>query len=371
MNRKNAFVRLALTPFALLYGLATGFRNLLFDLKILPSRKYDVPVICIGNISVGGTGKTPFAEYLIALLKNQFRIAMLSRGYKRHTKGFVRVEENSTVSDAGDEACQIRQKFPDILVAVDGNRRRGIRRMLSLPEDVRPDVIVLDDAMQHRYVTPSLTIMLTDYNNLYYDDSMLPAGNLRESRRGSYRADIIIVTKSPDVIKPVNLGIIKKNMQLKACQHLYFTKINYSPLVALFPSTASDPCSLGEIKEDEEILLVAGIANPQPFIDMIKSYNAHVDLFIFPDHHRFTADDLKQINTGFQKMTAKRIRIITTEKDAMRLKSLTFLPDEWKPVLYYLPMSVQFLFNQGENFDAGILSHVVSTIKLNKKYVTN
>ena len=356
MNRKNAFVRFVLTPFAYLYGFAVWFRNRLFDLKILPSRKYDVPVICIGNITAGGTGKTPFTEYLIVLLQKQVRIASLSRGYKRNTKGFVRVERNSTASEAGDEACQIKQKFPAIQVAVDGNRRRGIEHLLSLPSGDRPEVILLDDAMQHRYVTPSLTIMLTDYHNLYYKDAMLPAGNLRESTKGAIRADIIIVTKCPDMIEPNERRLIEKNI---ACQRLYFTKIKYHPLEALFPSLAQHPCSLNEIEEDGELLLLTGIANPQPFIEKIKSYNARIRVRQFPDHHRFTPADIKEVNVEFQKMTAtQKKRIITTEKDAMRLKALTFLPDEWKAALYYLPMSVEFLFGQGENFNENIIEHI-------------
>ena len=359
MNRRNAFVRFVLTPFAYLYGFAVWFRNQLFDLKILPSRKYNVPVICIGNITAGGTGKTPFTEYVIALLQKQVRLASLSRGYKRQTTGFLWVERNSTALEAGDEACQIKQKFPDILVAVDDNRRRGIERLLSLPSGDQPDVILLDDAMQHRYVTPSLTIMLTDFNNIYYEDTMLPAGNLRESAKGVHRADIIVVTKCPDLFKPDERRLIEKNMMLPARQRLYFTKIKYYPLQPLFPSLALHPsCSLNEI-ENEELLLLAGIANPQPFIEKIKSHNARIKVRLFPDHHRFMPADIKEVNDEFQKMTSSyRKRIITTEKDAMRLKTLTFVPDEWKPVMYYLPMSVVFLFDQGDDFDENMIEHI-------------
>ena len=361
MNRKNAPVRLLLTPFAFLYSFTVWFRNLLFDLNILPSEKYAVPVVCIGNISAGGTGKTPFTEYLIALLKKQYRIATLSRGYKRTTKGFIRVEANSSASEVGDEACQIKQKFPDMLVAVDVNRRHGVSRLLSLPDGDRPQVILLDDAMQHRYVTPSLTIMLTEHDNMYYDDSILPAGNLRESTRSVCRADIIIVTKCPDKIKPVDLRHIKKNMMLKPGQRLYFTTIKYAPLEALFPSFALHPCTLNELETDAELLLITGIANPQPLIDTIKSYNIPFKVLKFSDHHRFSNTDLQHIHVDFQKMTSKNKRMITTEKDAMRLKTLAFLPDEWKPFLYYLPITVQFLCDEGDGFDASILAHVAAT----------
>jgi len=381
MNRKNALVRFVLTPFACLYGFAVWFRNQLFEAKVLPSRRYDVPVICVGNLAVGGTGKTPFTEYLIALLKKQYRVAVLSRGYKRRTKGFVWVEADSTPAEAGDEACQVKQKHPDIRVAVDGNRRRGMCRLLSLPLDDRPEVVLLDDAMQHRYVNPSLTIMLTAYENMYFDDAMLPVGNLREPTGGARRADIIIVTKCPDDVrpdeilygmkKPDEIHLLKKDRRRKPPQRVFLTKIHYHPLVALFPSFALKPCALDEIGEDEELLLLTGIANPQILIDTLKSYHAFVRVYQYPDHHCFTRADIHDIHDGFQKMTPHGRRIITTEKDAMRLKSLAFLPDEWKPVLYYLPMSVQFIFNRHDDFDTSIMAHVVSTININKKHDTN
>ena len=210
MRRENAFIRLLLMPLALLYRLATEVRNMLFDLKIIPSESFPVPVICIGNIAAGGTGKTPFTEHLVRLFKAHYRVAVLSRGYKRETKGFVLAGENSTVRDVGDEACQVKRKFPGIIVAVDANRRRGIRHLLALPVGERPEVILLDDAMQHRHILPSLTIMLTAYDALYYDDYILPVGNLRESARAVYRADIVVVTKCRKDIKPIELASLRK-----------------------------------------------------------------------------------------------------------------------------------------------------------------
>jgi len=371
MNRKNPFVRFLLSPVAFLFNLATWIRNMLFEWKLLPSKQFPVPVICIGNIAVGGTGKTPFTEYLIALLKEQYKVATLSRGYKRDSKGFMLVTADSTVSEAGDEACQIKRKFPAITVAVDENRRRGINYLLALPEEERPNVILLDDAMQHRYVRASLTIMLTGYQNMYYEDFILPVGNLRESVKGVYRADIIVVTKCGDVIKPIDLRIIEKNMMLLANQHLYFTKIKYYPLKPLFPDLALHPCSLDELTENEDILLVTGIADPQPLFDKIKSYSSHFGVCIFPDHHPFTPDDIQQIDAGFQKMTSPHKRIITTEKDAIRIGTMEQLPEKWKPFLYYVPISIEFLFEQGENFDSRIQKHVISSINIYKKNVKN
>ncbi|MDR1380244.1 MAG: tetraacyldisaccharide 4'-kinase, partial [Tannerella sp.] len=211
MRKRNAYIRLLLMPFALVYRLVTDVRNVLFEWNILPSGSFPVPVICIGNIAAGGTGKTPFTEYLVRLLAKQYRVAVLSRGYRRETEGFVLAKETCTARDIGDEPCQIKRKFPDIVVAVDANRRRGIRRLLALPDGERPQIILLDDAMQHRYVQPSLTIMLTEYGNLYYDDILLPAGNLRESVHAVYRADIVVVTKCPENIKPIDLRLMEKN----------------------------------------------------------------------------------------------------------------------------------------------------------------
>jgi tetraacyldisaccharide 4''-kinase len=370
MNRNNNILRFLFLPFAILFNMVTWLRNLLFEWKILPSKKFPVPVICVGNISVGGTGKTPFTEYLISLLQKQYRVATLSRGYKRKTKGFLIVGKDSTPNETGDESCQIKQKYPDIIVAVDGNRRRGIRRLLVLPENERPNVIILDDAMQHRYVTPSLTIMLTDYSNMYYEDFILPVGNLRESVRGAYRADIIVVTKCKGIIRPFDLRIIEKNMSIMASQRLYFSETKYHRLEPLFPSKAKSPCTLDELNDDEKILLVLGIANPQSLIDKIKSYSKNVETCIFPDHHDFTQQNIEQIDVVFRKM-ASPLRIICTEKDAMRLKMNSVLPDAWKPFLYYLPITIDFLFERKENFDSRILKHVLSTINVHKENVRN
>jgi tetraacyldisaccharide 4'-kinase len=340
---------------------------MLFEWEILPSERFSVPVICVGNISVGGTGKTPFTEYLIHLLKQQYRVATLSRGYKRKTKGFVLANADCTAEEVGDEACQIKRKFPDVIVAVDGNRRRGMRRLLALPLEERPHVILLDDAMQHRYVSPSLIIMLTEYNHLYYDDFILPAGNLRESVHAAYRADIIVVTKCRKGINPIELRIIGKNISLMANQRLYFSDIAYHKVEPLFPSKRLHPCSLSEVNKEEDILLITGIANPQPLIDRLKSYFGSIHVCEFSDHHPFRESDIQQIDNLFGKMTSSTRKIICTEKDAMRLMTLAYLPDEWKPFLYYLPISVEFLFGRGDDFDARILKHVISTINIQQK----
>jgi tetraacyldisaccharide 4'-kinase len=347
--------------------MVTDVRNMLFDLNILPSEKFPVPVICIGNISVGGTGKTPFTEYLICLLKEQYRVATLSRGYKRKTKGFVLAEEQCTADDVGDESCQIKRKFPGIIVAADANRCRAIRRLLALPEEKRPDVILLDDAMQHRYVQPSLTIMLTDYNSLYYDDCLLPAGNLRESAYATSRADIVVVTKCRKDLKPIDLRLMEKNMSLMANQHLYFSTISYHKMEPLFPSKKLKSYSLPEINKNEDIILITGVANPQPLIETVKSHCNNVHVCKFPDHHAFEQSDIQYIDDEFRKVASPSCKIICTEKDAMRLKHLTFLPEKWKSCLYYLPISVKFLPGRGDDFDAIILKHIISTVSILQK----
>ncbi|MDR1115762.1 MAG: tetraacyldisaccharide 4'-kinase [Tannerella sp.] len=354
-------------PLSIIYHMVTDVRNMLFDLNILPSEKFSVPVICVGNISAGGTGKTPFTEYLICLLGKQYRIATLSRGYKRKTKGFVLANEKCTADDIGDESCQIKRKFPDITVAVDSNRCRAIRYLLALPGGKRPNVILLDDAMQHRYVRPSLTIMLTEYDFLYYDDCLLPAGNLRESVYATSRADIVVVTKCRKDIKPIELRLIEKNMSLMANQRLYFSSISYHKIEPLFPSKNLKSYSLSEINKNEDVILITGIANPQPLIEMMKSYCDHIHVCKFTDHHSFEPSDIQAIDDVFREIASPLCKIICTEKDAMRLKSLSFLPGKWKSCLYCLPISVEFLPGRGDDFDATILKHVISTVNILQK----
>ncbi|MDR1813909.1 MAG: tetraacyldisaccharide 4'-kinase [Tannerella sp.] len=365
MQRKKGILRLLISPLALLYGFVTGIRNMLFDMKILPSEKFPIPIICVGNLSVGGTGKTPFTEYLTALLLKHYRVATLSRGYKRRTKGFRIVEVGSYADEAGDEPCQLKQKYPDAIVAVDANRRRGINKLLALPENERPQVIILDDAMQHRYVTPSLTVMLTDYNNMYYEDHILPVGDLRESVYNAYRADIVIVTKCRNDLKPIHLRLIEKSMSLMANQKLFFSEIQYLDLQPVFKLTEIAACGMEEISKDEKILLITGIASPHTLINKIRTLANDVRVFTFPDHHDFVPTDIQAIDSVFKQLSAFKRRIICTEKDATRLRTAD-LPADWKPLLFYAPIRMQFLFGHGNRFDDLILKHVFSTININK-----
>jgi tetraacyldisaccharide 4'-kinase len=307
MPADNAFkLNYLLAPLAPLYGLGTVIRNLLFNRGILPSTEYQVPVISIGNLAVGGTGKTPHTEYLVRLLKEDCRVCVLSRGYKRAVKGFVLADEASDARMIGDEACQVKNKFPGITVAVDGNRRRGIRQVLALPGNRRPEVILLDDAFQHRYVTPSLSILLTDYNRLYYKDRLLPFGRLREPASGICRADIVVVTKCPENLRLADFRLIEKETGLLPRQHLYFSRLTYGKIQAVFPAVVDRT----ETLTYHEALLLAGIASPEPFIrEAAKRFTKTVPV-LFPDHHAFDKQDIRRIKDAFDRLDKDRKSVV-------------------------------------------------------------
>lgn len=331
-----------LRPLAWLYGCIIRLRNKLFDWHILPSEQFPVPVICIGNLAVGGTGKTPHTEYLAGMLQGKRRVAVLSRGYKRRSRGFVLANEVTTAEELGDEPFQIKQKFPDVLVAVDANRRRGIRLLLSLPPEIRPEIILLDDAFQHRYVRPTLSILLTDYARLFTRDRLLPVGRLREPRRGAGRADIILVTKCPRGITESERDRIRKEIGRKAGgKPIYFTGIEYEDLRPLFPEVAHI-LSLRSLTKDDGVLIVSGIANPRLLVEKVKEHAGEVELLAFADHHAFGDDDLRRVEERFGRLRAKRKYIITTEKDAVRLQGNRWVGEALKLYLYYIPITIRF-----------------------------
>ncbi|MEG1544824.1 MAG: tetraacyldisaccharide 4'-kinase [Tannerellaceae bacterium] len=348
-----------LTPFSLLYSFGVRLRNQLFDWGILPCEQFPIPLISIGNLAVGGTGKTPHAEFIIQLLRGQYRLAVLSRGYKRKTSGFVLAGEQSTSLEIGDEPFQMKKKFPEVLVAVDANRRSGIHRLLALPEGERPEVILLDDAFQHRYVMPSLSVVLTDYHRLFYSDRLLPAGQLREPYHGIHRADVVVVTKCDAELKPIDFRIIEENMKLLAHQQLFFTRIVYGELTPVFSST-TPVRKLNDLRKEDELLLVAGIASPVHFIEEARKYSDKVTPLVFSDHHTFSKHDIKRIKAVFDKMTSPNKIILVTEKDAARLLVNHYLPEEWKRVLYYLPITVSFCNDKSQTFESMIKKHIVT-----------
>lgn len=336
-------LRKLLFPFAILYGFITSIRNFLFDKGILKSTSFDLPVIAVGNLSVGGTGKTPQIEYLIRLLSNHYKVATLSRGYKRKSEGFVLASENSDAEILGDEPFQFYQKFENIQVAVDANRRNGITQLLSQNE--KPEVILLDDAYQHRKVKAGFYILLSSYDDLYTDDFMLPTGNLRESRSGANRANIVVVTKCPKDLSDQKREEIQLKLKLSGAQQLYFTFIDYDDFI--YSKEGRIP--VHEVKPQAKLLLV-GIAKPAPFFNYLK--NEKDECLVYPDHHHFSDTDLDTIQNKAQDR-----KIITTEKDYVRLKD-----SKLAPKLYFLPIKSTFIAHQ-QNFDSTVLEYVKKTLE--------
>jgi tetraacyldisaccharide 4'-kinase len=346
-------MKILLYPLSVLYGIVVYIRNMLYDTKVFKSTEFEVPVISIGNITVGGTGKTPHTEYLVELLKKHVNVATLSRGYKRKTKGFFQVQETSDVQNVGDEPLQIKQKFPEVTVAVDESRVHGIRQLLK---NNNPDVILLDDAFQHRKVSPGINILLIDYNRPIEEDHLLPMGRLRERAYHRRRANIIIYTKCPDEITPITRRIIMKNVHLRPYQSLYFTTMVYGGAEPVFPELAREhPAMEGQ---QIQAIMLSGIANPSQFRKYLNSNTNLLDEIVFSDHHHFTNRDYKQIETVFQRHQAENTYILTTEKDAVRLRFSTGLSDELKAKLYYVPVKIHFLDSEGKTFNKKIVGYV-------------
>ena len=351
----------SLLPLSFLYGMGVRFRNMLFDTGILESRSFPIPVISVGNITVGGAGKTPHVEYLIRLLCETKRVSVLSRGYKRRTKGYLLASSSSTSLELGDEPYQMYLKYGrQVHVAVSANRCEGIERLCSDPETKDTDVILLDDAFQHRYVKPGVNILLVDYHRLIVYDKLLPAGRLREPKDGKRRADIVIVTKCPPDLRPMDFRVITKALNLYPYQKLFFTTIEYGDLIPLFSNSRS--VALSEITSDYEVLVLSGIASPQHLLCDIQKHTENVIPMTFRDHHLFTPKDIARINNTFDSLSSKRI-IITTEKDAARLVGLDGLSDDVRNHIYALPIKTTFLLEQHEQFDEFILSYVLKNSK--------
>ena len=350
-------IRSGLRPLSWLYGLGVGLRNVLFDNGVLKQKEYSVPVICVGNLTVGGTGKTPHIEYIIRLLSDKYKVAVVSRGYKRKSSSLQVVETISDVNRVGDEPMQIKSKYPNTTVIVDKDRRNGIEYLLKQPIEQRPDVILLDDGYQHRYVKPSLSILLMDSHRPIYEDTLLPAGNLREPLHRKDRANIVIVTKCGDNMLPIDFRIFANGLDLFPFQSLYFTNFVYHRLQPVFPSFNKESYSLDDIRK-KHVLLVAGIATTKPLEDKLsrKTYNLHT--LCYPDHHFYDKQDINTIEKEFADLPEDKI-VITTEKDAVRLQSLQYISDELKENLFYLPIKVSFLEDiETESFNNKIINHV-------------
>ncbi|MDR1720309.1 MAG: tetraacyldisaccharide 4'-kinase [Dysgonamonadaceae bacterium] len=352
-------MRVLLLPFSWLYGLCVGFRNKLFDWKILSCKSFDVPVISVGNITVGGTGKTPHTEYLIRLLSANRKVAVLSRGYKRKTTGFVLADSRSNSETLGDEPYQMYRKFPNIQIAVDEKRENGISRLLAETIDKRPEVILLDDAFQHRHVKPSLSILLINYNKLIFEDRLLPAGNLREPSKNKSRADMILITKCPERLNDDECRSIIERLQPNLHQSVYFTFFRYGKLIPVFDGYGLQEKTLAEVKNNKTaVLMLVGIASPHELIDELQQYAERLELSLYPDHHRFSEKDLRKVFRTFDAMPENAKLIITTEKDAMRLNDSHNLNPELKKALYYLPVDVGFKSQKESLFKQKIEEHV-------------
>ena len=344
-----------LIPLSWLYGIGVGFRNQLFNIGLLKQHDYDIPIISVGNITVGGAGKTPHVEYLIRLLKDKVKVAVLSRGYKRKTHGYVLANDNSTVTDIGDEPYQMKQKYQDVHIAVDKKRVDGIAHITGDAGTNDTDVILLDDAFQHRYVKPGINILLVDYHRLIIYDKLLPAGRLREPQSGKNRADIVIITKCPKDLKPMEFRVLTKAMNLYPYQSLYFTTIEYESLTPLFAKEKSTIEK--EALEDKHVMLITGIASPKQIIIDLKPHVKEMTTLAFSDHHQFKSKDIMKINETFNAIKGEKI-IVTTEKDATRLEQLEGLSEEVKQNLYVLPIKVKFMINQEEEFNDKIIDYV-------------
>lgn len=347
-----------LLPFSWLYGVIVYLRNKFFDWGILKHEEFDIPVICIGNITVGGTGKTPHTEYLIRSLSKKYKIGVLSRGYKRNSSGFVLATAESTSQQIGDESFQIKRKFPDVIVAVDGDRRRGIKKLLAL--EAPPEVILLDDAFQHRYVKPSYTIILSDYNRPVYEDTLLPAGRLREPASSLRNANMILVTKCPQDLQPIDFRIISHDINPFPYQSLYFTTFAYNSLHPVFMEE-SRSLSL-DVLRGKQILLVTGIASPKMLLQKLSEYTDSVETMTYPDHYNFKAKDIKHITGTFNNLKSDNKLILVTEKDAARLVSTDGIDENIKEHLYYISIEVSFMGNESD-FEEKIYKHVRESIR--------
>ena len=346
-----------LTPLSWLYGLGVKLRNFLFDTGIRKSQKFKTPVISIGNITVGGTGKTPHVEYLVRLLQDHLRVAVLSRGYKRKSSGFVMAGDSTTMSDIGDEPFQMKQKFPKVTIAVDRNRVHGINCLTDNDsKKSNIDVVLLDDAFQHRQVKPGINILLVDYHRLIIYDKLLPAGRLREPLKGKDRADIVIVTKCPKDLKPMEYRVITKAMNLYPYQQLYFSTLDYEELQPVFKDT-KELKSKKDLKT-QNILLLTGIASPRQMNEDLKPNVKSITPLTFSDHHSFSPNDVELLNATFAEMPSPKC-IITTEKDAARLQTTEGMSDEVRKNLYKLPVRISIIQNQEEAFNQHIMSYVL------------
>lgn len=345
-------MRFLLFPIAWIYGLVIAVRNHLFDTNVLSRRSFNIPVISVGNITMCGTGKTPHTEYILRLLRNSCKVAVLSRGYKRQTKGYVLATEKTDMMEIGDEPYQMHQKFPDVTVAVCEKRCDGVERLV---EDEHVETVVLDDAYQHRYIEPGLNILLVDFHRPIYRDHLLPVGMLREPASAKKRADIIVITKCPSDISPLDIRVCTNDIRTLAFQKLFFSTLDYSPLEPLYQKELSRIPLLN--LKNMNILLVTAIGSPEHIVKDLEPYGAKFKELHYRDHFQFTEKEVYEINETFSFMPSPKI-MLTTEKDATRLQNINGFSLELKKSAYTLPVKVRILLGQEEEFNRLILDYV-------------
>lgn len=361
----NPLLFIFLWPLVLIYRIAISIRNFCFDNKILKVREYKLPVISIGNISVGGTGKTPHTEFILKMLKKEYSVAILSRGYKRKTKGFRIVEVTDSHYEAGDEPLQIKQKFPDVIVSVCESRTMGVDKLLALYPEL--NLIILDDAFQHRWINPGLSILLNNYHHPIAKDYLLPLGRLREPRSSSHRAHIVIFSKCPANLKPIERRILSQEVDIMPYQYLFFTTLKYLDLNPVLDSELPK-IKTSELK-DYNVLSFTGIARSSDFAAYIKSNSKSFRHLNYPDHYDFKQKDIIGIQDIFKTIRSKKI-IIVTEKDAVRLKSCDFFDEGIKKYVYCIPIEVELICSEEERkqFDNQIFSYVRNNKRYSKLY---
>jgi tetraacyldisaccharide 4'-kinase len=341
----------------MLYGLAVRVRHALYDLGALRAQEYDIPVVCVGNLTVGGTGKTPVCEFIISRLAEEYNIALLSRGYGRRTKGYLEVLSERSWRDTGDEPRQIKLKFPDTVVAVCEDRREGIRRIREEHPEV--NLILMDDGFQHRRVEAWVNVVLMDYTRPIYHDHLLPWGRLRDVASQLHRANFVIATKCPAEPKPLDLRIVKKHLALYPYQSLYFTTMTAGAPVALFCETVPQRPTDGA-----KVIAMAGIGNPAPFVVSLRERYNVVGQLIYEDHHPYRTGDLDRMRRALAEAGGEAV-IVTTEKDAVKLTGRRRIPDAIAERLYYMPVSVSFIDMQEE---ANFITNLKRYVRENQKY---
>ena len=341
-------------PLSWLYGMVVHIRHKLFDLKILRSEEFDIPVVCIGNLTVGGTGKTPVAELLIERFSEHYRVGVLSRGYRRKTKGFVLSTPTSSARTIGDEPRQMKLKYPSVPVAVCEKRAEGIRLLRKAHPEI--ELIILDDAFQHRYVEPWVNILLMDYNNPVYRDRLLPWGRLRDTRNQIHRANFVLVTKCPDDLNPLDMRIVINSLGLFPYQSLYFTRMRQGEITPLFADRA-----VGKVREGDPVIAMSGIANPVPLLENLRKRFDVVAELTFDDHHTYRLSDMRRLEALFAAYPAV---VLTTEKDAVKLTNRKKVPEAVQQRLYYVPIHVSFVADSESEF----LRQLELYVRTNQKY---